>query len=175
MMQMNREYAEALFMLALEENCKEKMEEDLSVVETAFLENPEFVELLASPVIPVEERLSVIETTFGSMNRHVVSFVKLLCERMYIRSLPEMVQTYRELMEDAGNVSTAQVTSAVELTEAELTELAKKLETMWGHTVVLETRVDSSLLGGIVIEIDGKVIDASLRRRLSDVKDVISR
>ncbi|MBO5364880.1 MAG: ATP synthase F1 subunit delta [Clostridia bacterium] len=174
-MQINREYAEALFLLSAEENCKEEIAEALSVMETTFMENPAYMELLSSPAIPVEERLTLIDHAFSSLPQYAVSFLKLLCERTYIRSFPEMVKTYRELVEDAGNVSTAKVTSAVELTEEEVETLTQKLETMYGHTIVVETEVDSSLLGGIVIEIDGKVIDASLRRRLSDVKDVIGK
>ncbi len=174
-MKMNREYAEALFMLAAEENCKDEIGEALSVIETTFLENPAYMELLSSPAVSVEERLALIEQAFSSLPQYAVSFLKLLCERMYLKSFPEMVKTYRELLEDAGNVSVAKVTGAVELTGEELTELTRKLEAMSGHTVQVETAVDESLLGGIVIEIDGKVIDASLRRRLSDVKDVISK
>ncbi len=174
-MQMNKEYAEALFLLAAEENKKEAVAETLEAMETAFSENPDFVELLASPAVPVEERLAIIEKTFSSLERHGVSFLKLLCERGYLRSFSEMAKTYRELMEAAGKVSTAVVTSAVELTEEEKTALLKKLEKQSGHTVVAECHVDESLLGGIVIEIDGKVIDASLRSRLTEVKEVMSR
>lgn len=174
-MQRNKEYAEALFLLAAEENRKEEIATTLAEMETAFLENPEFVELLASPAVPMEERLSVIEKTFSSLERHGVSFLKILCERGYIRSFSEMAKTYRELMEVAGKVSTAQITSAVELTEEEKTALIQKLEKRCKNTVVAEYCIDSSLLGGIVIEIDGKVMDASLKSRLSDIKDVMSR
>ncbi len=174
-MQMNKEYAEALFLLAAEEDRKEEISKTLDAMESAFLENPEFVELLASPAVPVKERLSIIEKTFSSLDRHGVSFLKILCERGYLRSFSEMAKTYRELMEMAEKVSTAKVTSAVELTEEEKNALIQKLEKRCGNTVVAEYRIDSSLLGGIVIEIDGKVMDASLRSRLSDMKDVMSR
>ncbi len=162
-------------MLASEENCKTEIAEALSVVETAFSENPEFVELLGSPAVSLEERCKVIENTFAALPGYVISFLKILCERRYLPEFPEMIKIYRELMEVASKVSVAKVTSAVELTAEERSALTGKLETMWGNTIVLETAVDKEILGGIVIEIDGKVIDASLRQRLSDVKDVISR
>ncbi len=174
-MRMNKEYPEALFLLAAEEGRKEEILETLIAMETAFLENPEFMELLASPAVSMEERLTVIEKTFSSLERPGVSFLKILCERGYLRSFPEMVKTYQELMEAAGKVSTAQITSAVELTEEEKAALLQKLEKRCGNTVVAEYQVDSSLLGGMVIEIDGKVMDASLKSRLSDIKDVMSR
>ena len=174
-MQMNKEYAEALFLLAAEEGRQVEIAKTLSAMEQAFLENPEFIELLASPAVPMEERLLVIEKTFSSLERHGVSFLKILCERGYVRSFFEMTKTYRELMEMAGKVSTAQVISAVELTEEEKTALIQKLEKRCGNTVTAEYRVDGSLLGGMVIEIDGKVMDASLRNRLNDIKDVMSR
>lgn len=174
-MQRYKEYAEALFLLAAEEGRKEEMAETLSAIEEAFAENPAFPELLSSPAIPMEERLAIIEKTFSSLERHGVSFLKILCERGYLRSFSEMAQTYRELMEEAGRVSVAQIASAVELTENEKSALIQKLEKQCGTTVTAEYHVDESLLGGIVIEIDGKVMDASLKTRLSDMKDVMSR
>lgn len=174
-MQTYKEYAEALFLLAAEENIKKEIGETLTAMEDAFCENPVFLELLSSPAVPMEERLSIIEKTFSSLERYGISFLKLLCERGHLPGFSEMVQTYRELVEIAGKVSTAQVVSAVELTEEEKTSLLKKLEKQCGHTVTAEYRVDKELLGGIVIEIDGKVIDASLRNRLNDIKEVMSR
>lgn len=174
-MQRYKEYAEALFLLSAEEGKKEEMAETLSAMEEAFSENPAFGELLSSPAIPLEERLSMIEKTFSSLERHGVSFLKILCERGYLRDFPEISKIYRELMEEAGRVSVARIASAVELTGEEKNALIQKLEKQCGNTVTAEYCVDESLLGGIVIEIDGKVMDASLKTRLSDMKEVMSR
>ena len=66
------------------------------------------------------------------------------------------------------------VTSAVPLTAEEQEKLQAKLNAMAKGTAVIEYRLDSSLIGGLVVELDGKVMDGSLRHRLSEVKEVMT-
>ena len=66
-------------------------------------------------------------------------------------------------------------TSAVSLTDRECIELTKKLEKISGNTVSLDCHVDPSLIGGVIVEMNGRVMDGSLRHRLREVKDVINR
>ena len=175
MMQSKKEYATALFILASEENCRDEIFHDLTVVRNAFEEHAELQELLSSPAIAKSERLGVIDAVFGSLGEYTVSFLKLLCEKQMIHGLKDMADEFENMLEASRNLTVAKVTSAVALTEKELKALKEKLETMCGHTVVIETSVDETILGGMVIVLDDKVIDASLRHRLSDVKEVISR
>ncbi len=82
---------------------------------------------------------------------------------------------YKKLLNELSRVSTAQVTSAVELSEEEKSALKEKLEKLIGHTVIPEYSVDTAILGGLIVEIDGRVMDSSLQKHLKDVKDVISK
>ena len=176
MLQMSREYAEALFSLACEE---QKMEEYGAAMDTVlgiFAENAEYVDLLSSPAISIGERLEIIDAAFSSLlPEHVLSFLKLLCEKMHLRSFADCVSHYNKLLSASKQIAFAKVISAVMLTPDEIEALRQKLAKMCGKSVELETHTEPSVLGGMIIEIDGKVIDASLRRHLSDVKDVISR
>ena len=70
---------------------------------------------------------------------------------------------------------TAKVTSATELTEEEKNALYEKLKKMSQKEIVIDYHLDKDILGGMIIEMDGKVIDASVKSRLKEVKDVISR
>lgn len=175
MMQSRYEYAAALFMLAQEEHCTEEISEAVAVIRDAFRENEELKELLFSPAIPKNQRLEVVDAVFGTLHEYAVSFLKILCERRIINEFEEIADEYEKMLEVSQNLSVAKVRSAVALTEEEAEALKKKLEAMCGHTVVLETEVDASVLGGMVIALDDSVIDASLRRRLSDVKEVMGR
>ena len=175
MMQMSKDYAAALFMLASEENCRNEVSEALGVIVKTFEENSEYVDFLSSPAIPLSERLTAIDEAFGVLHEYAVSFVKLLCEKRYVGFLGDAYTEYENLLSASSKISTAKVTSAVALTSKEKTLLTEKLETKFGHRVILETVVNGDILGGLIIEIDGKIIDASLRQRLGDLKDVISR
>ena len=86
MKQTYREYAEALFMLALEEDKCNEISLALSQIEVAINENPQYLDLLDSPAIPLAERLSLIDEAFSDSEQYVVSFLKLMCENGHIRS-----------------------------------------------------------------------------------------
>lgn len=169
------EYAAALFMLASEEQVKNEVHESCEAIKTAVCENPEFIDLLATPSIPLDERCDVIDKAFSSLHEYAVSFVKLLCERGHIRELCDCIDEFIKLHDAADGTSTAYVTSALPLTDTEKSALAAKLQAKLSRRVELVCDVDASLLGGVIVRVDGNVIDGSLRTRLSEVKDTISR
>lgn len=173
---MSKAYGTAIFALACEMNAKDEYSDALDTVLCAVEENPAYLELLSSPGIPLAERLGVLDEAFGSvLPEHVLSFVKLLCEKGHIRSFSGCVREFRKLLEASRRILTARVTSAVALTDEEVRRLTEKLEKLSGNTVVPELFVDASLLGGMIVEMDGKVMDGSLRSRLHEVKEVMSR
>lgn len=170
------EYAEALFAVACEENSKDEYAQALESVKNDFEENPEYMEFLLCPGIPMSERLSAIEEAFtGKLPEYIVYFLQLLCEKGRIQWLSDCVKEYNALVDASENVAEAVVTTAVELTQSEKERLKTKLEKMLGRSVEIECVTDPSVMGGVLIETEGRVIDGSLRRRLNEVKDVIGR
>ncbi len=176
MTELSKEYAQALFMLA-KENAKEKeYEEALSVVANAIKENPEYLDFLSSPQIPIKERLSALDEAFlKALPEHILSFVKFLCERGHILSFDACAKEYKKILDFYEQKTIAYVKSALELTEEEKVKLKEKLENTSGRSVLLECSVDKSLMGGMIVEIEGKVIDGRIKHHLHKVKDVISR
>lgn len=176
MTEMNKEYGQALFTLAKELGQENEYALALECVMEVFSGTPEYIDFLASPGISMEERLDAVEKAFdGAVPENIVSFIQLLCERGRIRSIAGCVEEYKKLLDVQNSISTAHVTSAVELTEEEKEKLKDKLEIKCGHSVILECTTDESLMGGIMVEIDGNLIDGSLRNRLHEVKDVMSK
>lgn len=174
MTQMSKEYGTALFMLACELDKVNEYSSALDTVLDVFNKNPEYVTFLSSPGIPMQERVDAVENALGAfLPEHVVSFIKILCERGRINAFADCVKEYRKLLDAANKVSVAKVKSPVALTEDEKERLKSKLEKINGNSVVLDCSIDESLMGGIVVEIDGKIVDGSLRRRLHEVKEVM--
>ena len=174
MTNVSKEYAEALFLLSEETNESEAIAAALETVSLVLQENPAYVEFLSSPAIPKNERLQAIGTAFASLPETAVSFLQLLCERGHIRDYEEAAAHFAALRREAQNRTTATVTSAVELTDAEKERINEKLNAAGNKTVTIQWAVDESLLGGVIVEMDGKVLDGSLRHRLQEVKEVIS-
>jgi len=173
MMQTEREYAEALFTLALESEESEKYGEAVDLLYTVMQGNPEYVEFLASPAIPLAERCAAIDEAFCALPEYVVSFLKLLCENSRIKSVCECLTEYKKLALAASGRVNAAVVSAIELDESQKEKLIAKLEKVTGKKVNAFYSVDRNLIGGMRIELDGKLYDGSVAKRLSEVKDVI--
>ena len=174
MTQIYEEYAAALFTLAAEENVKREIADSVKILKSVIGEYPMYADLLAAPNIPFDERCRVIDEAFGGrLHEYAVSFVKLLCERGHIRELDECLDEYLKLYEASDGACTAEVVSAVPLTETQRGELTEKLQKMLSRPVELNCKVDESILGGMIVSVDGMVMDGSLRRRLADAHDII--
>ncbi len=167
------DYADALFALARETG--QDLSDDLLTVQQVFRDNPAYTELLSSPGIPLAERTAAIRQAIGEVvSPTVCSFVQLLCEHGHVKALSACIDDYMEQYRAARHLSVAEVVSAVPLTEEEQAALTRKLTAMSGRTVTLQCTVDPSLLGGVVVRMDGKVLDGSVKRRLRDMKEVIN-
>jgi len=175
MNELGKEYASALFMLALEEDRQKEYYDGLEIISTALKAESEYTEFLSCPAVPLAERLSSLESAFGdSVPEAVLSFMQLLCEKGRTVCFFDAVKEYKSLLDSSMRISEVKVTSAVALTEAEKTRLKDKLESTYNRKVNIEYFIDESLLGGLVVDMDGRIMDSSLRRRLRDVKEVIT-
>ena len=170
------EYAQAIFMLAQENAALEEYSQALLSVKAQFDENPLYLQFLASPNISRDERQSAVAEAFGTaVPEHVLSLLQLLIEKGRIVCFDECVTEFELLKAVAEKTVTATVTSAVELSKEQSAALQKKLEAISGKTVILENLIDRSLIGGMIVEIEGKVLDGSIKRQLSEVKEVIGK
>ena len=176
MSDVSNEYAKALFMLAAETGKGKEYKDALETISEVFDENPVYPEFLSTFAIPLDERLNALETAFSdAIPRDVLSFLKILCEKKHIAEFSECAEQYIAMYNEMDKISNARVTSAVELSDDEKASLKEKLEKMSGHRTIIEYIVDKSIIGGLIVEIDGKIMDSSLKKHLKDVKDVISK
>ena len=172
----SKSYADALFSLALETNTVVETLMTLKELRDGLYATEGAIDLLASPSIPKDERCAVLEKAFGDVQpAHVLSFVGVLVQHGHIRELNDCLEAYTQLHDEHSKLSTAYVTSAVALTDGEKDKLIEKLSRKFGRTIHLECAVDPSLLGGLVVQVDGKVIDGSLKHRLQEIKEVMNR
>lgn len=176
MSEVAKEYGAALFMVAAEAEQTDEFAQDLTLIGKTFEENPDYITLLSSPNISMTERLGQLEQAFsGAVDEKVLAFLQLLCQKGHIYDFEAAAQEYRALWQTAAQVCDAVVTSAVPLSETQQQKLLQKLEQTFGKTVHAVYTVDPAVMGGLIVEMDGKVLDGSLRERLRDIKDVMHR
>jgi len=170
-----KEYGTALFMLACEEEAKNEYAAALEAVESTFAENPEFQEILNSPALSLKERLHTIDEVFSeTLPHHVLSFIKLLCEKGRISSFHQATKEFHTLFNASKQIFLARITSSAPLSDSEKEQLICKLEAIQHGKIRGEYFVDPSLIGGMTVEINGKIFDGSLRHRLYEIKEVMN-
>ena len=171
----NREYAEALFELAIQAEQADETTAGLETVISAVMQAPEFGQLLASPAIGKVKRIQALDEAFGGKVPQVLMGVlRMMVSRGHISGLEAMGREYDALVRQYRGESVAYVTSAVPLKEAEAVAIRQEMENRIGHGVTLQCRVDPSLIGGVRVEMDGRVIDGSIRNKLEQIKEVMN-
>lgn len=171
----SREYAGALFELAVQEGNTKETSEGLETVVSALMQMPEYRALLASPAISKKDRLAALDETFrGKIPEILLAILRMMVSRGHISALNGMARDYDELARGYQGESMAVVTSAVPLKEAETVALRAKLEKKLGRRITLQCRMDPDLIGGIRVEVDGRIIDGSIRNKLDEIKEVMN-
>ena len=176
MERISRDYAVALFDIAKESSEEETVYRDLEKVNKVFSEFPEYTEMLSAPSIPLQKRLAAVNGAFGKIVcEKVLSFIGILCKNSKIKTFSDCFREFEDLYSTDTKTVSAEVFSAVPLSEEQKNKLCKKLEKITGKTVVLDCKIDEKLIGGVTVKVDGKIIDGSVQRRLDDIKEVIDR
>ena len=169
------EYAQALFMIAKEKDMVDAYSDVLKQISALVEENGEYTEFLASPALPLSERLSAIDEAFGGYPEEIVSFLKLLVETGHIKEIKDCIKEYIDLENALEKSIVADVYSSVPLNDEQKEKLVKKLEAKYNKTVIATFKEDKSLLGGIKIVMEDEVLDGSIEKRLKDLKEVIKQ
>lgn len=171
-----KEYGEALFTLGFEGNCLDEIKKDLDLIKDIFEETPEYADFLQSPAVPKAERLKSINEAFENrVSEYTLSFLLILCEKGRATLFGDCAEEFNKLYEESKNISLARVFSPVPLSEEQKERLKLKLENISGQTVKMECFIDETLLGGVLIDMDGTQIDGTLKRRLQEIKEVMNK
>ena len=166
-----RKYAEALFHLAQETDGIDAVRVDLEDITKLIQQTRELHLFLETPDIEESEKKVFFENVLENRVKNSTwQFLQLLLRRRRFALLPEILAEYVRMDEEKRGIKRTQVVSAVPLEGGEKELIKSKLEALTGQTILIDTKVDPSILGGIVIYIDGKVIDGSVRTGLEELK-----
>ncbi len=159
-------YAEAMFELAVEQNRLESIWQELSAISGILQENPRLISLLSCPSVARDERKGIVDTVFDSADASIRNFFKLLIDRSIIAGILPCIEQFYRLYCKEMNIELATAVTAVPLGDAEKQALTDRLERALGKKVELKTRVDSSLIGGIRLQLSDKELESSISSRL---------
>jgi F-type H+-transporting ATPase subunit delta len=168
-----RRYAEAAHLIAKEQSREDEWADSLRAI-AALFDNADAARFFANSGIPVDAKNKLLENSLSGLSTDIVNFARLLLRRQRTRLAPQIAQAYQELLDKEKGVVHATVISAVPLSDDELRETTRKIEEMTGGRVIVETEVNESILGGLVVRIGDRLIDGSTRSKLLALKQRLS-
>lgn len=172
MSRVSKRYAKALFALAKEEQSLDNVAKDLNRIQRLLKENNDFGNFIVNPIVGSVKQTQLINNVFqGQLSTLTMNFLYLLCEKKRLSILPEVIIQFTEILRMYKNEILTEVISAAILEEGQLSAITKNVEQMTNKKVVLETRQDSSLLGGFLVKIDDFIIDNSVRNQLYKLRE----
>ena len=170
MTQIAATYAQALYDLAKDENLTDEIMAQLQALGESFSAEPDFVRLLSTPSLSKEACCGIVDEAFrDKIHTYVLSFIKILVEKGYVRHFADCCKAYKTLYNADHGILPVLAVTAVALTDAQTQKLTAKLETITGKTVELTNRVDPSVLGGVRLDYDGKRVDGTVKNRLDSI------
>ena len=167
-------YARALLDVGVKENADlEQVEQELAQFVDLFKQNPLLEKVLLNPAVPVSrKRAAMAELVARAKPAGIVGkMLTLLADRDRLVLLPDLVASYRERLLDYRKIVRAEVTTAAPLGGDRAKALESSLARVTGRSVVLDTRVDASIIGGVVARVGSTVYDGSVTRQLEKIKE----
>ena len=173
----SKTYGDALFEVALEKNQLDAFLEEVKAAKSAMEENSELFKLMSHPKIVKEEKVKIITEIFsGKVSEELVGLLRMIVDKGHFNEVISVLDYFIDQSKEYKNIGTAYVSSALELTDAQKAAVEKRLlETTKYVEFEMHYNVDSALIGGMVIRIGDRVVDSSVRTKLSALTRELSK
>ena len=164
----SRQYAEALVSLNLD---TQETIEDLNLVNET-LKDEQFLKFLQSPLINNADKREVIEKTFLDFKKDLISFLFVLIDNKRMDILDDIITSYVYLNDDFNNIMSVEIISAVELNKEQKEKIISTLEGHFKKRIKANTVIDTSIIGGLIVKYNGRILDNSLIGKLQSLKEL---
>ncbi|MBM3286680.1 MAG: ATP synthase F1 subunit delta [Candidatus Eisenbacteria bacterium] len=167
-----RRYASALFEAARAGERIDPVLDDCAALEKLLAKDLSLLRFLESPRELDEHKRAVIEKVFGERAEPLfVRLLMLVLKKKRIGHLPDVLAEYRKLADEHMGVVVAAVTTAIPLSEELAERLRRRLERITGKKIHLRAGVDPGVIGGLLVLIEGKVLDRTIRHDLARLRE----
>lgn len=171
-----KKYANALFLSVKEKNLTDIAYEELNQIKELVLKDKTLVNFLSAPQVSDENKVKLIKDVFmPRMQRLFVEFLLVLVDKNRIGFLSEILDEFDRLIEAEKGIGRVTVITAVAINDTERTQLIAKMAAKTGLEIVLEEKVDASILGGMIIILHNEIIDGSVKHEMDLLEEQLTK
>jgi len=169
-------YAKALLKLSIEQNTLEQSYNDMVLLDAVCTENRDLVLLLKSPIVKTDQKLSILKEIFASKLGEVsMAFITIITTKKREGLLALIASSFISLYKLHNKIETATVTTATPLDEALRTEVINYIKKHGDDNVELTEKVDEKIIGGTIIRMGDKQLDASVSKAISELRQTFNK
>src|SRR3954449_6734463 len=175
MEELGQVYARALFEAVTEHDELDEVQEQLAMWADALGENKDLQTFFFSPRFSSTEKKDAIRKIIDGGDERFLNFLELLAERHRLPATFRIRRTFDEMWREEHKMLPVEVTSAIELDEGLIRSIGERIEKQTGRRIELTSRVDPDIIGGLVLRVGNRVLDASIHGRLEKLRKQITR
>lgn len=171
---LDRRYALAIYEVAEEKGKVEQYLDELRNIVALINGNGDFQELIKHPQVSTSSKKKLFEQVFkGKVEDDLLSFLLVLIEKGRILQLEGKLREMEKIHLEKGNTVIAKVKTVIPLLDEEKKSLVEKLEVKFSKKVLIEEEIDSSIIGGVYLQVNNEVIDGTVRSKLDEMKKIM--
>ena len=165
-------YASAMFELAREGNVVDAVSGDLGRFDQMIRGSEDLQRLIRNPIFTAEEQSAAVGALLdkAGISGLAGNFIRLVAAKRRLFALPDMIRAYQDLVSDAKGIVRAQVTLAETPSDTVMNEIKAALRDVAKADVSVDVRIDPSLIGGLIVKMGSRMVDASVRTKLNSIR-----
>ena len=163
-------YGLALYSLALEENKLNLWQEEVKELSRIFRENTDFIMVLGSSFISLEERQEILEKSLVGVDKEIVALISVVMENNRINLIFEIFESFNSYCNQYRGVSEGLIYSTIKLEEKVISQIEEKVSKIENSKVELKNIIDPSLIGGVKVVIKDHIYDGSIKHHINMMK-----
>lgn len=163
-------YGQALYSLALDKGLVLKWQEEVKEIRRAFNENADFIVVLGSSFLSVEERQEMLKNTLKGIDENIVSLLQIVIANHRTNEIDNILLAFNSLCNECRGIEEGYLYSSIRLDESTIKKLETKISEVEHHQVELHNVIDPQLIGGVKVVIHDRVYDGSIKHHLEQMK-----
>lgn len=167
----SKRYAVALFELAKEADKVDLFNSQVELVYNSIRQDKDFLSVLNHPRISGGEKFNLFQNIYkDNISEEILGLISIVVKKNRETEILEILEVFLELVREYKGITTAYIYSAKALSEQQINNIKQSLSKNLNKEIIIEANVKPELIGGLLINVDGKVIDNSIKKSLEDIK-----